>query len=290
MAFLVASLCLRLGLALWPLVRPRFNSAAPKISRAKALHFCWGVVVCLVEPLSGIDIIEETFQRFDSEAAIAAQIRKEGLITESEYSTRDADKIKKGKARVAELRQAQHASVYAAAETRKRISLVMLFLEDIPELLIDVLFIVRLGGSVDNVALFALTTALTGLHMLRVGSELVFQFVNMKHIPQALHIRSQDELDCAYDTRAENAHAFAYVKVAADLAKKSKGRVTDLVIYWMQHSQTLGEVDLDGCVLGDEAGVKIFGAMKSGGSALRAIKYASLAQAPSMSACVGPLN
>ena len=276
MAFLVASLCLRLGLALWPLVRPRFNSAAPKISRAKALPFCWGVVVCLVEPLSGIDIIEETFQRFDSEAAIAAQIKKEGLITESADDHKDEVKIQiaEGKARVAELRQAQHASVYAAAETRKRISLVMLFLEDIPELLIDVLFIVRLGGSVDNVALFALTTALTGLHMLRVGSELVFQFVNMKHIPQALHIRSQDELDRAYDTRAENAHAFAYVKVAADLAKKTSDRVTDLVTYWMQHSKTLGEVDLDGCRLGDKAGVKIFGAMKSGGSTLRAIKYA----------------
>ena len=62
--------------------------------------------------------------------------------------------------------------------------------------------------------------------------------------------------------------------MAADFAKKTSDRVTDLVTYWMQHSKTLGEVDLDGCLLGDKAGVKIFGAMKSGGSALRAIKYA----------------
>ena len=70
-----------------------------------------------MEPLSGIDIIEETFQRFDSEAAIAAQIKKEGLITESEGERDDEVEIQiaEGKARVAELRQAKHASVYAAA-------------------------------------------------------------------------------------------------------------------------------------------------------------------------------
>jgi hypothetical protein len=212
---LAASMLIRLAIALQPLFVPSANfSGNPPIDSTKRWTYWWGVLVSLIEPLSGAEIIHGSRKSFDTDEQIEAQVDLE--MPNHDDSERSD--------RAVELRRVKYNATFAQAVTRLRVTVVMLALEDVPELIIDLVFLFRVGGTVNDSTLFALTLSLTLLHMLRTRVELVFQLAFFKHIPLPLKIDkflNDDALDSLLSRCVRNPHKYSFVHLDHDSEKAS---------------------------------------------------------------------
>ncbi len=72
------------------------------------------------------------------------------------------------------------------AKIRIWTTFVLLVFEDVAELSIDLVFIFYYGHGIGDTTLFAISLALTAIHMIRVGADLGFQLWYRKNIPKIL--------------------------------------------------------------------------------------------------------
>eukprot|EP00037_Helgoeca_nana_P028584 m.336835 g.336835 ORF g.336835 m.336835 type:complete len:280 (+) comp27788_c1_seq1:289-1128(+) len=108
-AVLAMSMLIRLAIALRPWFVPQEKfEGAPPIDPAKRRTYWWGVLVSLVEPLSGTEIIHGARKSFDTEEQIAAQVKLEGWTH--------------GAGRAGELSRVKYDATLAEAVTRLRVT------------------------------------------------------------------------------------------------------------------------------------------------------------------------
>ena len=114
----------------------------------KRLRYCYGVAASLVEPLHGGRWIKKGFKDKD----------KGGWNRETHQQTQDRDK---------HAVRAENDLLTATAERNNGVALVLA--EDVPELAIEIIYLIRTGASAD--ALFYMTAIGTFLHMVRQLAE-----------------------------------------------------------------------------------------------------------------------
>lgn len=114
--------------------------------------------------------------------------------------------------RAAEIDTMGRALEYDDAKKRRTITITMLLLEDVPELIIDLLFIYSYGQGIGDVTLFVVSLVLTALHMVRVCADLLFQYKNISRIPRILILKSEEDAQLNLDESNPSTitHIFAF--------------------------------------------------------------------------------
>lgn len=247
-AFLGASALCRLGIAFRPLLQPKVT-----IVKKKYLQYCFGVVVNILDPIAGQQIINDTIDETGDEQMGAFEIKDQEWMGEQSITIPKID-----------LKEREDA------QSMFRIGLVMIFLEDIPELIIDILFVLQAkdDNADDDQSLFVISVAFTVLHLIRVLFEVAFEMKYSQYIPEPLVIFKEEDatkLETAaerIDTK-DSARFSINTLVAVQLSEK-KETISKLWTYTLQYSKTLTTLDLRFNDLGDVLVAPIVKALTAG--------------------------
>lgn len=74
----------------------------------------------------------------------------------------------------------------------RNVGVLMLAFEDVPELILDVIYIFRKGGKIPDMTLFIFTIVLSVLHMVRVIAEFQFESKTLDRLPVILEVGNPD--------------------------------------------------------------------------------------------------
>lgn len=234
MGFLGVTLLLRLVIALLPLREVIAGTVKVKPAGGR-LWFATGVLCSLVEPLSGNQLTMHALN----------------------------DKAKGSMGKVDSDAAAESKKLRSESKTMLRNCLAMLVVEDIPEFIIQVVYLFRTGGRVQNVPLFVITVPLTVFHLIRICVTIWFELKYAPHIPDpdAPHakVEIQDgsigKLQALVVNQTEWCHTVCSVSL---LNFKGDGSqlVGDFSGYMVRHSKSLGWMKLEAQV-GDVFGMDI---------------------------------
>ena len=215
--FLILSAIFRLGVALRPVFvwsekgvwSPPFKAGW----KFKAMYVC-SVLWSIVEPITGLLFIKYTL---------------DDTVRKVKYNQSD----------VADTESAKRAlNTRSQAKSMLYVMFVMLFLEDIPEIVIDVIFAVR---QRDYSTLFWVTLVLSVVHLARVLSELYFETTHIKHIPVPLRLKASDIAKMLAE-KASRCHKYCAITID-ESCKDKLDEVVELVSKWIEKSATLGSVE-----------------------------------------------
>ena len=225
--FLGATLLLRLMIALAPLRQVLCNEKL-KFKSGRRVWYVVGVLLSLVEPMSGSQLISYSID----------------------------DKAGGGwgeKNRIQKAHKLQNES-----RVMLRNSWAMVLVEDIPEFVIQMVYLYRSGGRIKNVPLFVVDIFLTVLHLLRVGTEIWFEMTHAKLIGKQVEIESSDTagLTQLVAQRFERCHRICSVKLEGFSGQASK-QVGQFAAFMVASSKSLGWMNLWDNKIGDGFGIKI---------------------------------
>eukprot|EP00039_Didymoeca_costata_P002572 m.61166 g.61166 ORF g.61166 m.61166 type:complete len:543 (-) comp11381_c0_seq2:210-1838(-) len=237
LGFLGLSLVVRFVVAIRPLLLGLINtgfeldektneSSYDRRKDYRVLYF-FGVLWSLIEPHTGQHIINTTL-RETGESKYSADKNK--------YAT-NANKMK------------------ADAESMMYIGLALVLVEDVPEITIDIIYILRSGGNIGNVALFAFTLLFSILHLLRELSQFMFEMKHKKYIPRGRVVQTLQDLDDFSKRRHEIVHDYCSLEITkiTDIAAEApKQDTAELAAYLMKQSKTLKFFSLHQTELGDK--------------------------------------
>ena len=234
MGFLGLSLLLRLMIALGPL--RKVWGGKLKFKPGRRIWYALGVLLSLIEPMSGTQLIG--YALGDTDAGSWGNV------------TSDA---------AAEAKKLRSESV-----TMLRNSWAMVLVEDIPELVIQLLYLYRSGGQIKNVPLFVIDIFFTVLHLIRVGTEIWFERKYAKHIPNPdapdakVEIKSSDtaELTELVTQMSTRCHRICSVKLQGFSGEASK-QVGRFAAFMVKSSKSLGWMDITASKIGDGFGIEI---------------------------------
>ena len=213
--FLVVSAVLRLSVAVRPLftwVEGKWNPPLKSGLKAKMV-FAFGVVWSVVEPMTGQRIINMSLDD-------GANVDYEQKNIEDNVGAKNAMKART---------QAKHL---------RNVGFVMMFFEDIPEAVLDIIYAIR---QKEITTLFWVTFFLSLIHFFRLLAEVSFEVVFIKHIPKAKRIMRKD-LDDLQAQRNIRCHKYCAVTVDASCASHVE-QVVDIISHWMKYSKTLASIE-----------------------------------------------
>jgi len=126
----------------------------------------------------------------------------------------------------------------------------MIVLEDIPELIIELAYLIRSGGNIENVPLFVITLLLSLWHFFRVVSEIWFEIKQREHIPDPNDPKSNitivdghiNEIEEHWKERYEICHEICDLNLAKF---DNEELMNNFATFMVKHSRSLGKLDLE---------------------------------------------
>lgn len=209
--FLSLTLLVRCAIAFKPL----YNGAVKDGFRNRLLY-ALGVVLVIIEPVLGQALVNSTLK--DTAGAAWNKAEQSGAAAQANKTKEDA-----------------RSKMFIGAS--------MVLLEDIPELALSIAHAVRMkqrGKEIDQVGLYWFTVSLTVLHLIRVGADFVFEYLNNPHIPKGVEIKG-DNIDDKWANRLALCHKYIAVEMA-NLSNHTR-KVLDIVTCWIENSGSLKHLE-----------------------------------------------
>ena len=236
MGFLGLSLLLRLTIALGLLWKVRAGKLKFKPNRWTWTWCAAGVLLSLIEPMSGTQLI--AYAIGDSDAGA--------------WDNATSDAAAKAK------------KLRSESETMLRNAWTMVLFEDVPELIIQLVYLYRTGGQIKNVPLFVIDIFFTVLHLLRLGTEVQFERKFAKHIPNpdspdaTVKVGKSDTAGVTQLAKQQfdRCHQICSVELR-DFSGAASKQVGQFAAFMVKYSKSLGYVNLSHSEVGDGFGVEV---------------------------------
>jgi len=179
----------------------------------------WGVLLSLFEPMTGQLVIEMSLK---DKGDMKTEWGRTSGVSDGQVSADNAR---------------------ATIKSSMSIAVVMLLLEDVPELIIDVVYAIRTEGGIGDVGLFAFTMIFTLFHICRVLAELWFEYKSLKEIPGALAVTSASDFEKLTKTKWKSVNQYCDIALAYVAKHTSQDSLLTFIKFLLHESKTLSYLE-----------------------------------------------